>query len=325
MSAYDERKLKIIGAPVGAGGGHQGSELGPAALRAAGILKRLETLGFHASDLGDVVQPIFHDFVANTKISNHKAIAGWSRALSESTYSALCAGEMPIVLGGDHSVSIGSINGVARFYQEQGQPLFVLWIDAHADFNTPEITPTGNAHGMSAAHLCGEPGMDDFLGCGERYTIPPKHLYLFGTRWIDPEEQLLLGRRGVNVMDVRAVDKHGIPALLESIIDEVRLYNGNLHVSFDLDFLDPQIAPAVGTPEPCGFREREAHLIMEILHDSGLVQSIDLVELNPLLDCRNDCAFILIELLTTLLGRKIMDVRENSRMRSALADSRYAR
>lgn len=324
MSIRGTRKIEVIGAPVGLGGNHEGSALGPAALRIAGFIKRVRALGFDVHDCGDAVPYKVPDFKGNSKIRHHAAIAGWSRTLSDMTYTAMKNGALPIVLGGDHSISIGSVNGVAKYHHENDTELFVLWVDAHADFNTPEITPTGNTHGMPAAHLCGEPGMDDFLGDGSRHTIAPQNLYLFGTRWIDPEEQLLLGRRGVNVIDARTIERKGISALLGMVIDEVKARRGILHVSLDLDFLDPRVAPAVGTPEPCGFSEREAHTVMEMLCDSELVRSIDVVELNPLLDDRNKCAELLTDLITSFLGRRIMDLSENSAKRKALAEARYS-
>jgi arginase len=323
MPAKDAKRIDVSGAPIGVGGNHEGSALGPAALRVAGLIRRLSALGFDVHDRGDVVPQILPNLRETAQLRHLGAIAGWARTLSDSTYSALNANALPIIVGGDHSVSFGSVNGVARHHREQGTELFVLWLDAHADFNTPEITPTGNTHGMSAAFLCGEPGMEEIIGGGERYSIAPRNLYLFGTRWIDPDEQLLLGKRGVNVFDMRTIDKIGVPALLGGIVDHVKSRRGALHVSFDLDFLDPGIAPGVGTPEPGGVSYREAHLVMEILHDCGLVASIDLVELNPLLDDRNKSAHLFVELLTSLLGRKIMDLRENSATRGALAVARY--
>lgn len=323
MTAHKKTKIQLIGAPVGHGGAHLGTALGPSALRIAGIIERLELLGFDVVDSGDAVPANVEKSGSSTRINNREIVAGWSRSLSQKTHAALQDRSLPIILGGDHSISIGSINGIAKFYEEQDRELFVLWLDAHADYNTPHITPTGNMHGMSAAHLCGEAGMEDVLVSGERYSIKPKNLCLFGTRWIDPEEQLLLGQRGITVMDMRAIDKTGVAVLLQSFLDHVTACGGELHLSLDLDFLDPRIAPAVGTPEPLGFTDREGHLIMEMLHDSGLVRSIDIVELNPLLDDANKCAFLLIDLLTTLLGRKIMDIRDNSKTRDALGKVRY--
>lgn len=317
------RLIEIIGAPISEGGGHAGTALGPAALRATGLEKRLNALGYEVHDKGDVSPKLSDSLKGNSSIRNFDKITGWARALSDSTYSSLVKNAFPIIIGGDHSVSIGSINGIARYHFEVGKELFVLWLDGHADFNNPEISPTGNAHGMPAAFLCGEPGMEEIFLKNERHTLSPQNLFIFGPRWIDPEEQLLLGRRGVNVFDIRMIDKIGVPTILNEILDHVKSRNGALHVSFDLDCLDPSIAPGVGTPEPCGISLREVHLIMELLYDSGLVTSIDIVELNPLLDERNKSGILLIELLSCLLGRKIMDIRKDSPMRNALMSSRY--
>jgi arginase len=258
-------------------------------------------------------------------LRNTEAVANWARVISQETYSALKQGALPIVAGGDHSVSFGSVNGVARYHREQGNELFVLWLDAHADFNTPAISPTGNAHGMSAAFACGEPGLDEIIAREERVSIEPQNLFLFGTRWIDPKEQVLLGERSVNVFDMNTLDMSGVPLILSRIINTVKAREGVLHVSFDLDLLDPETAPGVGTPEAGGIAFREARLIMEMLHDSGLVGSIDLVELNPLLDHRNSSAKVLVELVCSLFGHKLFDPSAESLTREGAASERYGR
>ena len=210
-------------------------------------------------------------------------------------------------MGGDHSLSMGSVNGVARYWQEQGRPLFVLWVDAHADYNTPATTITGNMHGMSAAFLCGEPGLESLLGDQPRVSITPDQLDLFGIRSIDPLERKLVRDRRVAVADMRAIDEFGVGVLIRKVIERVKARNGVLHVSFDVDFLDPEVAPGVGTTVPGGATYREAHLIMELLHDSGLVRSADMVELNPFLDERGRTARVAVELVSSLFGEQITD------------------
>jgi arginase len=210
-------------------------------------------------------------------------------------------------MGGDHSLSMGSVNGVARYWQEKGRPLFVLWLDAHADYNTPATTITGNMHGMSAAFLCGEPGLDHLLGDQPRISIGPDQLDLFGIRSIDPLEKILVRDRRVAVADMRAIDEFGVGVLIRRVIERVKARNGVLHVSFDVDFLDPAVAPGVGTTVPGGATYREAHLVMELLHDSGLVRSVDIVELNPFLDERGRTARVAVELIGSLFGLQIMD------------------
>ena len=174
-------------------------------------------------------------------------------------------------MGGDHSLSMGSVNGVARYWQqEMNRPVFVLWLDAHADYNTPATTVTGNMHGMAAAFLCGEPGLDALLGDQPRVSISPDRLDLFGIRSIDPLEKALVRNRPVAMADMRAIDEFGVGVLIRRVIERVRAQNGVLHVSFDVDFLDPAVAPGVGTTVPGGATYREAHLVMELLHDFGI-------------------------------------------------------
>jgi arginase len=210
-------------------------------------------------------------------------------------------------MGGDHSLSMGSVNGVARYWQQAGRPLFVLWLDAHADYNTPATTVTGNMHGMSAAFLCGEPGLDDLLGDQPRVSIGPDRLDLFGVRSIDPLERDLVRDRRVAIADMRAIDEFGVGVLIRRVIERVKARNGVLHVSFDVDFLDPAVAPGVGTTVPGGATYREAHLVMELLHDSGVVRSLDIVELNPFLDERGRTARVAVELIGSLFGLQITD------------------
>ena len=229
--------------------------------------------------------------------------------LSEQAYTLARSGAVPIFMGGDHSLSMGSVNGVARYWQEMGRPLFVLWLDAHADYNTPDTTLTGNMHGMSAAFLCGEPGLDHLLGNQPRASITPDQLDLFGIRSIDPLEKKLVHERRVAIADMRAIDEFGVGVLIRRVIERVRAKNGVLHLSFDVDFLDPAVAPGVGTTVPGGATYREAHLIMELLHDSGLVRSLDIVELNPFLDERGRTARVAVELVGSLFGLQITDRR----------------
>jgi arginase len=211
------------------------------------------------------------------------------------------------VLGGDHSLSIGTVNGVARHAQEAGRELFVLWLDAHADFNTPATTPSGNMHGMSAALLAGEPGAEAVFGEHARAAIRPANLRFFGIRSIDSGERALLRARGVDIVDMRLIDEFGVGALMRRVLDAVAAADGMLHVSFDIDFLDPSVAPGVGTTVPGGATIREAHLAMELLHDSGLVASLDVVELNPFLDVRGQSAILLVDLIGSLFGRQIIE------------------
>jgi arginase len=302
------KEITLIGAPVGAGAGAAGCVMGPAALRTVDIAGTLEALGHKVVDRGDVsVNALSGAGTAPANARNFPQIAAFAQAISAETFDALQQGQFPIVLGGDHSLAMGSINGVARHCAEGARELFVLWLDAHADFNTPETSPSGNMHGMSLAMLAGEPGLDAVLAGHPRVKVKPANIHLFGIRSLDRDERQLLASRGIHVEDMRRIDEFGVAHLLREILDEVRQRDGVLHVSLDVDFLDPSLAPGVGTAVPGGATYREAHLIMEMLFDSDLVGSLDLAELNPILDDRGKSARALVELVASLFGRKIMD------------------
>ena len=303
-------RIALLGVPVEVGASQPGTLMGPAALRTAGIGRVLEQLGFAVEDHGDLAIPTVASAEgpppANAKF--YEDIKRGIRSLSERAWQLARTGAVPIFMGGDHSLSMGSVNGVARYWQqEMDRPLFVLWLDAHADYNTPATTMTGNMHGMSSAFLCGEPGLDRLLGDQPRVSIRPDQLDLFGTRSIDPLERDLVRERRVAVADMRAIDEFGVGVLIRRVIERVKARNGVLHVSFDVDFLDPAVAPGVGTTVPGGATYREAHLVMELLHDSGLVRSLDIVELNPFLDERGRTARVAVELVGSLFGLQITD------------------
>jgi len=305
-----QTRIALLGIPLEIGASQRGTLMGPDALRTAGIGRVLEQLGFGVEDHGNLALPGASAAEApppaNAKY--YDEIKAWIRLLSERAFELARSGAVPLFMGGDHSLSMGSVNGVARYWQwEMNQPLFVLWLDAHADYNTPDTTETGNMHGMSAAFLCGEPGLDRLLGDGPRVSIRPDQLDLFGIRSIDPLEKDLVRDRRISVADMRAIDEFGVGVLIRKVIERVKARNGVLHVSFDVDFLDPAVAPGVGTTVPGGATYREAHLAMELLHDSGLVRSVDIVELNPFLDERGRTARVAVELVGSLFGLQITD------------------
>jgi arginase len=303
------KRIALLGAPVEVGASQRGTLMGPAAMRTAGLGALLEELGFAVEDHGDLAPPDDQP-VADTPPENakhYRDIQKWIQALSARAYTLAKSGALPIFLGGDHSLSMGSVNGVARHWHEQGRELFVLWLDAHADYNTPATTITGNMHGMSAAFLCGEPGLDGLLGAEPRASIKPDYLDLFGIRSIDKLERELVRERRIAVADMRQIDEFGVGVLIRRVVERVKARNGVLHVSFDVDFLDPATAPGVGTMVPGGATYREAHLIMELLHDSGLMCSLDVVELNPFLDERGRTARVMVELVGSLFGQQITD------------------
>jgi arginase len=310
MSEKDlARSIAVLGAPIDMGASQRGTLMGPAALRTAGLLTLLESLGFAVTDHGDLSISGMADLTdaPPAKANHYREIQRWTRALSRHGYELARSGAIPIFLGGDHSLSMGSVNAMARHWQESGRELFVLWLDAHADYNTPATTLTANMHGMAASFLCGEDGLDHLLGDEPRASIDPDRLELFGTRSIDRLEKDLLRVRRVSVADMRQIDEFGMGVLIRRVIDKVRARHGVLHVSFDVDFLDPDVAPGVGTTVPGGATYREAHLVMELLHDSGLVGSVDIVELNPFLDERGRAARTAVELVGSLFGQQITD------------------
>jgi arginase len=302
-------RIALLGVPIEIGASQAGTLMGPAALRTAGIARLLEQMGISVEDHGDIAIPaVVADTPPPANAKFYDEVKTWIRSLSERSFWLARSGAIPIFMGGDHSLSMGSVNGVARYWQEEkGRPLFVLWLDAHADYNTPDTTITGNMHGMSAAFLCGEPGLDNLLGGIMRASIGPDQLDLFGIRSIDPLEKQLVRERRVAIADMRAIDEFGVAVLIRRVIERVKAKNGVLHLSFDVDFLDPSVAPGVGTTVPGGATYREAHLIMELLHDSGLVRSVDIVELNPFLDERGRTARVAVELIGSLFGLQITD------------------
>ncbi|HEX4765599.1 MAG TPA: arginase [Lichenihabitans sp.] len=302
------RHLGLLGVPVEAGTSQGGCLMGPAALRTAGLVADLADLGHEVTDHGDIDpgRSMKAAVGEDPRLRNMAEIIDWTRALSARVEGLLGDGQVPVVLGGDHSLSMGSVDGVARHCRAIGRELFVLWLDAHADFNTPETSPSGNMHGMPLAALCGEAGLDVIFAPGH-VPIPPSNVHLFGIRSVDRGERALLQARGVDVVDMRLIDEYGVAVPLRRILESVKARNGLLHVSLDVDFLDPALAPGVGTTVPGGATYREAHLIAEMLHDSSLVGSLDVVELNPFLDERGRSAMALADLVASLFGRQVMD------------------
>ncbi|MBZ5760871.1 MULTISPECIES: arginase [Rhizobium] len=298
--------VTLIGVPLEEGSGRRGAAMGPTALRIAGIDTMLIELGHSVIDAGDLHPEPAGDLPDHPKAHHLKVVGAFTRALESSVYDVAKAGGFPIILGGDHALSMGSVSGMARYAAGIGRPLFVLWLDAHADFNSPVTSPSGNIHGMPVAFFCGEAEFADILP-KERPFVDPRKVYQVGIRSVDPHERDAIREHGVNVFDMRAIDEHGVASIISNILTTVSNANGLLHVSFDVDFLDPDVAPGVGTTVPGGATFREAHLVMEMLSDSGLVSSLDLVELNPFLDDRGKSARVLVELTASLFGRRIFD------------------
>ncbi|WP_371359431.1 arginase [Cohaesibacter sp. ES.047] len=301
--------IAILGVPLEDGTHEKGCLMGPDALRTAGIIETLEGLGHHTADHGNLTpRQVTAASTRSGSARNFEAIAGWTQALADMAY-AMAQDTFPIFLGGDHALSIGSVAGLARHAAECSRPLYVLWLDAHPDFNTPATSQSGNIHGMSVAAFCGDPDLAGLYAEPLRHPVHPSHVHMIGIRSVDLDERLRLQEQRVLVNDMRVIDEVGVIRPLQQLIDEVKATNAMLHVSLDVDFLDPSIAPAVGTTVPGGATFREAHLIMELLHESECVTSLDLVELNPFLDHRGMTAELMTDLTASLFGRKIFDRR----------------
>jgi len=300
----ETRTCILIGAPIDTGQKRPGCLMGPAAYRTAGLARALEGLGHRVIDTGDVALPVLQPVSCDNPAVHHlPETMGWTRVLADAGRAA-CAQGMPVFMGGDHSLSLGSVAGVAAHAQDVGRPLFVLWLDAHSDFHTVMTTDSGNLHGAPVAYLAGRDcaPLPPFPA-----PVPPQNICLFGIRSVDPAEHEALQAHDIAINDMRVLDEQGVVAPLRAFLERVEAAGGMLHVSLDVDFLDPAVAPAVGTTVPGGATYREAHLVMEMLHESELVTSVDLVELNPFLDERGRTAHLMVDLLASLMGRKVFD------------------
>ncbi|WP_120635205.1 arginase [Ruegeria sp. EL01] len=299
----DMKDIILIGAPMDAGKRRQGCRMGPDAYRVAGLQDALTDLGHTVNDRGNV-RPEDVDVPEHSHLFSLPECIGWTQALSQAAQDSAPQG-VPIFMGGDHALSMGTVAGMAAHAKQIGRPLFVLWLDAHSDFHTPNSTGSGNLHGTPVAYFTGQSGFDAFPPLPD--VVPTDRVGMIGLRSVDPAERAELEQERAMLADMRSIDENGIKAPLMAFLDRVRAENGILHVSLDVDFLDPAIAPAVGTTVPGGATEREAHLAMELLHESGLVCSLDLVELNPFLDERGRTAKLMVDLAASLMGRRIFD------------------
>jgi arginase len=299
-------QIDLVGVATDAGASTRGAGLGPEALRIAGLIETLADLGHDVDDHGDLRTAKAGGAPDSWRLATRRQAEILALAAQTSTraFDSLERGRFPLFLGGDHSLSMGTVSGVARHCEATGKDVHILWIDAHADFNTPGISPSGNLHGMPLALLCGEPEFGDAFGGAWRGTVDPHNVTIFGARSIDREERQLLADRGITVIDMRMIDEQGVVALMRQVL--TRAAGGHLHVSLDVDAMDPSIAPGAGTLVPGGLTYREAHLIMEMIHDSGLLGSLDIVELNPFLDHSGQSARLLVALAASLFGRQIM-------------------
>lgn len=299
----DLARLTIIGAPTESGTYRRGCIMGPAALRTAGLVEAFASLGHEVVNDADLVpDPVEIDDAPFSPARHIGVTAGWARAIRRAFADALARGEIPVLLGGDHSIAAGSLAGT----MDVAPDTHVVWLDAHPDFHTIRTTESGNLHGIPVAVAAGLEGAELIYG-GPHVALPPQNVTMIGIRSVDKAERALLSGHGVHVHDMRDVDEHGVGLLIRGAIARAEAAGAPIHVSLDVDFLDPDIAPAVGTTVPGGATVREAHLAMELLYESGRVASLDLVELNPFLDERGRTATLMVDLAASLFGRTIMD------------------
>ena len=294
-------EITLIGAPMDCGKSRQGCLMGPDALRVAGLAQALADLGHDVTDAGNVIPGPAGKAMGPDHLVALPQVVAWTAALAQAAKNAV---GMPIFLGGDHAIALGTVSGLAA-RATGDRPLFVLWLDAHSDFHTPLTTQSGNLHGTPVAYATGAPGFDAFPPV--EAPIPHDRICMIGLRSVDAPEKAALAGTDIALHDMRSVDETGMAAPLRAFLNKVQAANGQLHVSLDVDFLDPSIAPAVGTTVPGGATFREAHLVMELLSESGLVTSLDIVELNPALDERGRTASLLVDLTASLMGRRIFD------------------
>jgi arginase len=298
-------KISLIGAPTDIGAGSRGASMGPEALRVAHIASVLSQQGLEVQDRGNLNGPN-NPWLPPVDGYRHLAeVTAWNQSVHDAVYAELQGGRLPILLGGDHCLGIGSISAVARHCRATGKKLRVLWLDAHADFNTNTLTPSGNIHGMPLACLCGH-GPQELTGMsGAVPAISPKSIRQIGIRSVDEGEKRFVHEQDLEVFDMRYIDEMGMRAAVELALALVDA-NTHLHVSFDVDFLDPDIAPGVGTTVRGGPNYREAQLCMEMIADTGQLASLDVMELNPALDERNRTAQVAVDLIESLFGKSTL-------------------
>jgi len=299
------KQVSIIGAPTDIGAGSRGASMGPEALRVANIVPVLQGHGLEVVDRGNLAGPS-NPWLPPVEGYRHLAeVVAWNKAVHEAVHAELVLGRLPVLLGGDHSLGIGSMSAVARHCRERNRKLRILWLDAHADFNTSTLTPSGNLHGMPVACLCGH-GPQELIEIGGQVpAINPKWIRQIGIRSVDEGEKRFVHAMDLEVFDMRYIDEMGMRHAMELALATLD-NNTHLHVSFDVDFLDPDVAPGVGTTVRGGPTYREAQLCMEMIADTGRLASLDVMELNPALDVRNATAEVAVDLIESLFGKSTL-------------------
>jgi arginase len=299
--------VDLIGVPMDLGAGRRGVDMGPSAFRIAHIVERIEALGHAVHELGDIEVPIPEMAPSGDDKARYLGeIAHVCEALYERVRSSLDDSCLPIVLGGDHSLSVGSVAGSAAAARAVGAPLGLIWVDAHADMNTPETSPSGNVHGMPLAACLGDGPPELIRIGGEEPSVTPERTVLLGIRNLDEKEKQLVRDAGVHAYTMSEIDQRGLFAVFREALDIATADGARLHLSFDLDAVDPDVAPGVGTAVRGGLSYREAHLIMETAAECGALTTLDLVEVNPILDTRNATAELAVELALSAIGQRIL-------------------
>jgi arginase len=306
-SSITPRKIRVIGVPLDLGQSRRGVDMGPSAVRVAGLEARLEGLGHVVEDGGNVPVAIPEQKKeGNPNAKYLKEITATCAKQAELVQKALDAGIVPIVLGGDHSIAVGTVSGVAEFYKKKGQKIGLIWIDAHSDINTPETSPSGNVHGMPLAAIMGLEPIDLAGVCSFSPMVEPENCVLVGVRDVDAIEKENIRKTGVEVFTMRDIDERGMRTVMEEALRMAGRGTAGYHVSMDMDWIDPEDAPGVGTPVWGGATYREAHLAMEIIADHGRMLSFEIVEVNPVIDERNQTADLAVELALSAFGKKIL-------------------
>jgi len=306
MKSIPKQNVSIIGFPMDLGADRRGVDMGPSALRIAGLQTKLEALGYRVEDNGDIkIEIMERQKIKNPKLKYLDEIIKTSRLLAEKVERVLDKGDFPICLGGDHSMALGTISGIASFCKKRKLRLGVIWIDAHSDMNTDETSPTGNIHGMPLAALMG-------LGCDELVNLLgfspklyPENCVLIGIRSIDEAEKVNIKKLKVPIYTMNDIDKLGIHRIIAKVLKQFREKVDHIHISFDVDSVDPSVAPGVGTPIPGGLSYREAHLLMETIAECGCMSSLEIAEVNPILDHKNQSASFTSELIASSMGQRI--------------------
>ena len=297
--------VSLIGVPTDIGAGHRGARMGPDAMRIAGLAEALTARGVEVADRGNLLGPVNPWQPPVHGYRHLDEVVEWNRELMHAMLAELRLGRMPIMLGGDHCLGVGSITAVAQHCRETGKRLRVIWLDAHSDFNTSDVTPSGNIHGMPVACLCGI-GPKGLTHLGEHFpAMAAADIRQIGIRSVDPDEKRLIKENRIDVYDMRYIDENGMKRAMQAALDGVD-EDTHVHVSFDVDFLDPSIAPGVGTTVPGGPHYREAQLVMEMIADTDRLMSLDIVELNPIIDTRNLTAELVVDLVESLFGKSTL-------------------